>query len=164
MIVDDKLHPFLLKKIRKEIIGTQSILHLSAKQKQVTESFMSANHYAKFESLESLRTKLGGTLNPAFSHLIIDLDLPCCDNFEDFLFEIKKLMLPNALLIIIASNLCSWRNKINFWFGNDLEDIARPYRAVAPRFLRDNLLANSFQVKNRFWDYGDKILIMANLD
>jgi hypothetical protein len=161
---DDKLHNFLLKKIRKEIVGTQSIVHLSVKQKQITESFVEINNYAKFASVFELENALQDSSTKVFSHIIVDLDLPCCDDFENFVQGIKSYMSSTALLIIVATNLCTWRNKISFWFGNDLEDLPRPYRAVAPRFLRDRLLANGYSIRNRFWDYGDKILIMANLN
>lgn len=157
MILDDKLHDFLLKKIRREIIGTQSILHLSDKQQQIVDKFAAVHHYLKANSLESLQ----GENSLLFSHVIVDLDLPLCDNFDEFLESIKQVLIPDAELIVIASNLCTWKNKINFWFGNDLTFQARPYRAVAPRFLRDKLLQHGFKIKNRLWDYGDKVLIIG---
>ena len=65
--------------------------------------------------------------------------------------------------MVIASNLCSFKNQLAVCFGNELEDFDRPNRAVPPGFLRGKLLRKGFFVKNRFWQYNQKLLIMADI-
>ena len=45
--------------------------------------------------------------------------------------------------------------------GNGPEHLDRPYRAVAPNDLKAKLLEKGYFLKNRFWQYDDKLLIMV---
>lgn len=153
---DDILHKYLIKKLKRAINNGQSILHLSTKQMQITEIFSEDNFYTKQESFEGLEIK------ESFSQIIIDLDMPACDSFLEMLELCRKLLFKHGNLIIIASNMCSFKNKINFFFENRLEGLNRPNRAVTPGFLRQTLIEEGFEIKNRSWNYGEKMLVIAN--
>lgn len=158
---EDQLHKFLLKKIKREIISGQSVLHLSSKQEQICDLLDAQNHYTKVRSLGDLPAL--GITNPAksFGYVIADLDNPELDDFDQFLDKVAPMIVRPGMLIVIASNLCSFKNQLGIWFGNELENFERPNRAVPPGFLRNKLLRKGFFVKNRFWQYDNKLLIMA---
>lgn len=159
LVKEDHLHKFLIKKITREIASGKSILHLSKKQQQL-DVLGEKNQYLRIAGLEDLELK-----NPrkAFSYLIADLDNSELDDFDQFLDRAASMIVRPGLLIIIASNLASFKNQIAIWFGNELESFDRPNRAVPPGFLRNKLLRKGFFVKNRFWQYDDKLLIMADI-
>ncbi|MDD9898190.1 MAG: hypothetical protein OXU45_04225, partial [Candidatus Melainabacteria bacterium] len=96
-------------------------------------------------------------------YIIADLDNPELDDFDEFLDRAAPMIVRPGSLIIIASNLCSFKNQLAIWFGNELENFERPCRAVPPGFLRNKLLRKGFFVKNRFWQYDNKLLIMAEI-
>ncbi len=157
------LHKFLLKKIKREIASGQSILHISNSQEQITELLKDNNQYCKVSRLEDLQALGINATKKSFTYVIADLDMPCLDNFEEFLKQIAPTIIRPGLLIIVASNLATFSNQIGIWFGNDLENFSRPNRAVTPGFLRTKLLEHGYFVKNRFWQYDQKLLIMADI-
>ena len=162
-IKNDKLHKFLLKKLKREIASGQAILHISNKQEQVTDLLSANNIYTQITELSELN-KLGIIkTQKAFTYVIADLDMPDLDDFDSFLNRIAPMIIRPGLLIIIASNLATFRNQLAIWFGNNLEDFKRPNRAVTPGFLRTRLLEKGYFVKNRFWQYDEKLLIMADI-
>lgn len=154
------LHPFLIKKIKKEILPGQNILHISDKHGQIDEYFGRENHLVKIRSLNELEHQNN---HKSFNYVIADMDMSDLDDFNKFLDRIAPIIIRPGLLIIIASNLCTWQNKISFWFGSEPEDFTRPARAVPPAYLRNHLLAKGYKVKNRFWQYDKKLLIMADI-
>lgn len=156
-IKDDILHKYLIKKIRRAVNDNQSILHLSNKQNQITEIFSKDNFYTKQENFNGLNLE-----KESFSQIILDLDMPSCDEFNKTLDICKKILFKHGHLIIIASNMCSFKNKINFFFENRLEGLSRPNRAVTPGFLRQTLIEKGFQLNNRGWQYGEKLLVIVN--
>jgi hypothetical protein len=156
-IKDDILHKYLIKKIRRAINDNQSILHLSNKQNQITEIFSKDNFYTKQENFDGLNLE-----KESFSQIILDLDMPSCDEFKKTLDICKKILFKHGHLIIIASNMCSFKNKINFFFENRLEGLSRPNRAVTPGFLRQTLIEKGFQLNNRGWQYNEKLLLIVN--
>ncbi len=161
--MDDKLQRLCLKKIKKEIGSGQAILHLSLKQKQISTLLESENNYTKASSLEEL-SRLGlSKTHKAFTYVIADMDLPELDKFDSFLDKVAPMIIRPGLLIIIASNLCTFRNQISIWFGNELENFTRPVRAVPGGYLRNHLLEKGYFVKNRFWQFDEKLLIMADI-
>ncbi len=161
--MEDKLARLLLKKITKEIATGQSVLHVSNKQKQITEKLSANNSYIKASSLEDLASLNLTKTNKAFTYVIADMDNPCLDDFDKFLHRIAPMIIRPGLLIIVATNLSTTYNKIALFFGNDLENSMRPLRSVTPGYLRKHLLENGYFVKNRFWQYGTKLLIMADI-
>ena len=88
--------------------------------------------------------------------------MPNCDEFKKTLDICKKILFKHGHLIIIASNMCSFKNKINFLFENRLEGLSRPNRAVTPGFLRQTLIEKGFQLNNRGWQYDEKLLVIVN--
>ncbi len=160
-IKNDKLHKFLLKKLKREIASGQAVLHISNKQNQVTNLLNANNIYTQVSELNDLNKF--GISKKAFTYVIADLDMPCLDDFDSFLNQIAPLIIRPGLLIIIASNLATFKNQLNIWFGNDLENFRRPNRAVTAGFLRTRLLEKGYFVKNRFWQYDEKLLIMADI-
>ena len=154
---DDILHKFLLKKVRRAMNEGQSILHISNKHYQIEEEHAPKNFYTKKGNFN------GEDLSKeAYSQIIIDLDMPVFDDFNTALETIRKLLFKHGNLIIIASNMCSFRNKINFFFENKLEGLTRPNRAITSGFLRQTLIESGFHLKNRGWQYGEKLLVIAN--
>lgn len=160
-IHDDKLHRFLLKKIRKEIASGQSVLHLSNKHLEIENDIADKNNYLRVNSLDELKTR--GINSKAFSHVIADMDNPELDNFESFLDRVAPLIVRPGLLIIVASNIATFKNQVAIWFGNELENFKRPSRAVTPGYLKNTLLRKGYKVKNRFWHYDEKLLIMGDI-
>jgi hypothetical protein len=156
-IKDDILHKYLIKKIRRAVNDNQSILHLSNKQNQITEIFSKENFYTKQENFDGLNLE-----KESFSQIVLDLDMPNCDEFKKTLDICKKILFKHGHLIIIASNMCSFKNKINFLFENRLEGLSRPNRAVTPGFLRQTLIEKGFQLNNRGWQYDEKLLVIVN--
>lgn len=156
-IKDDILHKYLIKKIRRAVNDNQSILHLSNKQNQITEIFSKENFYTKQENFNGINLE-----KESFSQIILDLDMPSCDEFNKTLEICKKILFKHGHLIIIASNMCSFKNKINFFFENRLEGLSRPNRAVTPGFLRQTLIEKGFQLNNRGWQYDKKLLVIVN--
>lgn len=157
-----ELHKFLLKKIKKEINKGQAVLHISKSQEQITDLLQEDNHYTKVSSLAALENKVEKTAK-AFTYVIVDTDVADADNFNTFLDRVAPMIIRPGLLILVASNLCTFRNTISLIMGNELEDFERPNRAVPPAFLRNKLLEQGFFVKNRFWEYDKKLLIMADI-
>lgn len=163
VILEDKLHKFLLKKLKREIASGQSVLHISSKQNPITELINLNNIYTKVESLRDLEQYGLANRNKLFTYVIADMDMPELDDFESFLNRIAPLIIRPGLLIIVATNLCTFANQIAMCFGNALENYHRPSRAITPGYLRNTLLEKGFQVKNRFWQYDNKLLIMADI-
>lgn len=159
---NDQLHKLLLKKIRLEITSGQTVLHVSSKQDQITEMLVGGNLLTKISSLDEIATKQIQT-KKAFSYVIADMDSPALDDFEKFLDLAASMIIRPGLLIITASNLCAFKNKINFCFDNAPENFTRPIRAVPSGYLRNRLIEKGFFVKNRYWAYDDKLLIMADI-
>jgi hypothetical protein len=160
MLTQEKLHKFLLKKIKKEVGTGQSVLHFSDKQDPIDESLKANNSILKVSSLEHLNLN---ELKKSFAYVIADMDMPDLDDFNKFLDRISPLIVRPGLLIITASNLCTFSNKIAVLFGCEAPDLKRPSRAVTPAYLRNALLKKGFSVKNRFWQYDNKLLIMADI-
>ena len=160
-VKDDKLHKFLLKKIKREVATGQSVLHLSNKQKQIEDLLSKENHFFKLDSLDQLPS-LGFNKNiKLFAYVIADLDMSDMDDFEVFLDRVAPLIVRPGLLCIIATNLSTFHNQLALLFGNELENYKRPSRAVTYGYLRNRLLEKGFKVKNRYWQYDEKLLIMA---
>ena len=158
LIKEDQLHQFLLKKIAREISSGKPVLHVSKKQEQVEDLLSENNHYLRVDNLKDHNLK-----PKSFSYVIADLDNAELDDFDTFLDQAAKLIVRPGLLMVIASNLCSFKNQIAVCFGNELDNFDRPNRAVPPGFLRNKLLRKGFFVKNRFWQYNQKLLIMADI-
>lgn len=154
---DDVLHKYLIKKLKRAINSGQSILHISAKQGQITELFSENNFYTKTNDFSEQDLS-----KEAYSQIILDLDMPACDDFKQSIENARKLLFKHGNLIIIASNMCSFKNKINFFFENRLEGLNRPNRAVTPGFIRQTLIENNYEMKNRGWQYDEKLLAIAN--
>lgn len=155
---EDQLHQFLLKKIMREIGTGKPVLHVSQKQEQVEALLAENNHYLVVDNLKDHNFK-----PKSFSYVIADLDNADLDDFDSFLDQAAKLIVRPGLLMVIASNLCSFKNQLAVCFGNELDNFDRPNRAVPPGFLRNKLLRKGFFVKNRFWQYNQKLLIMADI-
>ena len=85
------------------------------------------------------------------------------DDFKKALTISKKILFKHGHLIIIASNMCTFKNKINFIFENRLEGLTRPNRSETPGFLRQTLIESGFHLKNRGWQYNEKLLVITNL-
>lgn len=154
---DDVLHKYLIKKLKRAINDSQSILHISNKQNQVTELFNDENFYTKADDFSTVN------LNKAsFSQIILDLDMEALDDFTETLKICRNILFKHGNLIIIASNMCTFKNKINFLFENKLEGLKRPNREVTPGFLRQTLIEKGFHLKNRGWQYEEKLLVIAN--
>jgi hypothetical protein len=158
---DDKLHKFLLKKLSREIATGQSVLHLSSKQLQIEETIAASNQYFRIDSLDNL-PKLGFINNrKLFAYVIADMDMSDLDDFDVFLERVAPLIVRPGLLCIVATNLSTFKNQIAMLFGNELENFRRPSRAVTYGYLRKHLLEKGYKVKNRYWQYDNKLLIMA---
>lgn len=155
---DDVLHKYLIKKLKRAINDNQSILHISNKQNQITELFEEENFYTKSDNFDNIDQS-----KESFSQVILDLDMEALDDFKKALAISKKVLFKHGHLIIIASNMCTFKNKINFIFENRLEGLTRPNRAVTPGFLRQTLIENGFHLKNRGWQYNEKLLVITNL-
>lgn len=155
---DDVLHKYLIKKLKRAINDNQSILHISNKQNQITELFEKENFYTKANNFETVDQS-----KESFSQVILDLDMEALDDFKKALAISKKILFKHGHLIIIASNMCTFKNKINFIFENRLEGLTRPNRAVTPGFLRQTLIEHGFHLKNRGWQYNEKLLVITNL-
>jgi len=162
-IIEDTLHKYLLKKLRRQINQGQAVLHISNKQKPITELVQGNNQYLRINQLEDLKNYQIALDKPAFTYIIADMDMPELDDFKNFLVRVKPLIISSGMLMVIASNLSTFHNKIAMWFDNELENYNRPSRAVTPAFLRNKLLAHGFKIKNRFWQYDSKLLIMAGI-
>jgi len=160
MLVEEKLHKFLLKKIKKEVGTGQSVLHLSSKQTAIDASLQESNQVLKASSLGDLNCN---QLKKSFAYVIADMDMSDLDDFNKFLDKIAPLIVRPGLLIITGSNLCTLSNKIAVLFGSEAPELKRPSRAVTPAYLRNSLLKKGFSVKNRFWQYDNKLLIMADI-
>jgi len=160
---DDKLHKFLLKKLKREVATGQSVLHLSTKQKQIEDLLSPMNHYFRLDSLDSL-SNLGLSKNTKlFAYVVADMDMTDLDDFESFLDRVAPLIVRPGLLCIVATNLSTFKNQLAMIFGNELENYKRPSRAVTYGYLRNRLLEKGFKIKNRYWQYDEKLLIMAEI-
>lgn len=158
---DDKLHKFLLKKLKREIATGQSVLHLSTKQQQIEELLAEKNHYFRLPSIDSLASLGFDKNNKLFAYVVADMDMNDLDDFEVFLDRIAPMIVRPGLLCIVATNLSTFNNQLAMFFGNELENYNRPSRAVTYGYLRNRLLAKGFKIKNRYWQYDEKLLIMA---
>lgn len=156
---EEKLHKFLLKKVQRLVKTQQNILHISSKQNEITDLLKENNLYTKTNNLNEINFE-----EKAFSQIILDLDSPACDNLEQLLIDCKKILFKYANLIIIATDLCSFNNKIKFIFESKLENFKRPNRAVTGGYVRDLLLKNGFSIRNRAWKFNDKILYLSTFD
>lgn len=162
-VAKEKLHRFLLKKLKREIASGQSVLHISSKHEDIDSLISLNNTYTKIQSLKDLEKYGLGNKTKLFTYVIADMDMPELDDFEGFLNRVAPLIIRPGLLIIVASNLCTFANQVAICFGNALENYQRPSRAITPGYLRNTLLEKGFKVKNRFWQYDDKLLIMADI-
>mgnify|MGYP002639984688 CR=1 FL=1 len=156
-IKDDDLHKYLIKKLKRAINDGQSILHISNKQNQITDLFQEENFYTKAENFDKT-----DQAKASYSQIILDLDMESLDNFSAALEICRKILFRHGHLIIIASNMCSFKNKVNFFFENRLEGLKRPNRAVTPGFLRQTLIESGFHLNNRGWQYEEKLLVICN--
>lgn len=157
------LHKYLLKKLGREIDNGKFVLHLSNGQEEVTEMFQEKTFYIKTSSLAEFEAMNVDNLKGKFGYLIADMDRPDLDDFDAFIIKAKEFLIDNGMLIIIASNLASFDNIIALIFQNDIALQQRPYRAISPGFLREKLLTKGFSLQNRFWIYGEKMMVMASL-
>jgi hypothetical protein len=160
---DEQLAKLLLKKIRLEMGQGQAILQISDKHNQITEMLETCNQVTKVSNIDELRNKGLRNLRKSFTYVIADMDSPQLDDFDNFLQIVAPMIIRPGLLIIVATNLCTTASKIDFCFGNAPKDFTRPLRAVPPGYLRNKLLEKGFFIKNRFWHYDDKLLIMADI-
>ena len=144
---------YMLKKIGRAVKTGQKILHISNKQEDIEELLKPENFYTKQDNFENL--------DSGYSQIIFDLDMAALDDFAASLDLCKKILFKNGTLIVIATDMCSWRNKINFLFENKLEGINRPNRAVSAGFIRQSLLEKGFLLKNRAWKFENKIMVIA---
>jgi hypothetical protein len=152
-------HKLMLKKISRTITSGQAVLHVSSAQEDISEKISPNNQYLKIQDLSELETR--GIKGKSFTYIVADLDCPALDDFDYFLNQASKLIIKPGLLIVVASDLLS--DKIALFFGNPIVKFKRPYRAVTPGYLRETLMAHGAKVKNRFWRYDEKLLIMADL-
>ena len=144
---------YMLKKIGRAVKTGQKILHLSNKQEDIENLLETENFYTKQSDFKNL--------DSGYSQIILDLDMPALDDFQASLELCQKLLFKNGTLIVIGTDMCSWRNKINFLFENKLEGINRPNRAVSAGFIRQTLLEKGFLLKNRAWKFENKIMVIA---
>jgi hypothetical protein len=158
---DDKLHKFLLKKLSREIATGQSVLHLSSKQMQIEERIAAVNQYFRLESLDDLPSLGFSNNRKIFAYVVADMDMSDLDDFDNFLDRVAPLIVRPGLLCIVATNLSTFKNQVALLFGNELENYQRPSRAVTYGYLRKHLLEKGYKVKNRYWQYDNKLLIMA---
>lgn len=160
-VQDDKLHKFLLKKLKREIATGQSVLHISSKQQQIEDLLAGNNHYFRLSSLDDLPSLGLNSNSKLFAYVIADMDMSDTDDFESFLDRVAPLIVRPGLVCFVATNLSTFKNQIAMLFGNELENYQRPSRAVTYGYLRNKLLEKGFKVKNRYWQYDEKLLIMA---
>lgn len=158
MVKDDILHKLMLKKIKIEVREGQAILQIGDKHKQITEMLETGNLLTKVNSWEQIDFK-----KKSFTYVIADMDCSVLDDFEQFLDKVAPLIIRPGLLIIVASNLCTLKNKLSFLFEAELESFNRPNRAIIPGYLRNRLIEKGYFIKNRYWSYDDKVLIMADI-
>lgn len=157
-IKDDNLAKLLLKKIRLEVCQGQVILQLGDKHEQITEMLERANMLKKVSELSEAELK-----KKSYSYVIADMDSAELDDFEGFLDKIAPTIIRPGLLIIVGTNLCTLKNKIKFLLNKAPREFSRPNRSVPTSYVRDTMLKKGFFVKNRFWRYDDKFLIMADI-
>ncbi len=155
---EEKLHRLMLKKIRIEIGQGKVILQVSEKHKQIAEMLAPANLLKTVLELSDLELK-----KKSHSYVIADLDSPELDDFEGFLDIIAPTIIRPGLLMIVGTNMSTLKNKIALFMNKLPEASTRPIRSVPTDYVRDMLLRKGFFVKNRFWFYDDKFLIMADI-
>lgn len=158
LVTDDKLHKLMLKKIKIEVREGQTILQIGNKHKQITEMLEPNNLITKVNSWDQMDFK-----KKSFTYVIADMDCSMLDDFDQFLDKIAPLIIRPGLLIIAATNLCTFKNKLSFLFEAELEGFSRPNRAIVPGYLRNRLIEKGYFIKNRYWSYDDKVLIMADI-
>lgn len=155
------MHKLLLKKIYKEIQTGQSILHITSSQNDLENLLKPNNQYLKINNLAILEDLNINVNNKNFTYVIADMDEPLLDDFEIFLNQIAPCIIRPGLLILIASSLMSeW---FSLFTSNPIIKYPRPYRAVTPGFLRNSLIEQGFKIKNRFWQFDNKLLVMADI-
>lgn len=166
MNTDEAVFPrLMLKKIKREIRTGQSILHISNKQTQITELLANDNLLSKVSSLDEDELKANNILRTqkAFTYIILDLDMPCSDQMETLLNQIAPMIIRPGLLILIGTNLCSFKSKLKFFFNNAPEGFERPSRAVAPNQLREIVIKEGFFLKNRYYQYGNRLMMFLDI-
>ncbi len=156
------MHKLLLKKIRLEIGSSQSILHLSASQDEIDKQLELGNMLTKTTSLDDAISRCG-TSSKAFTYIIADTDLADLDNLDTFLKRAASLIIRPGKLIIIATNLCTEANKWRLIFNNAPDDFQRPLRALPPNYLKSKLVEHGYFIRNRYWRYDDKLLLIADI-
>ncbi len=156
------MHKLLLKKIRLEIGSGQSIAHLSKNQNPITEMLNSSNMLIKTSSLDEAINRCG-TNSKAFTYIIADTDLDDLDDFDSFLKRAARLIIRPGKLIIVATNLCTDEFKWNILFNNAPNSFQRPLRSMPPNYLKSKVVEQGYFLKNRFWRYNDKLLLIADI-
>lgn len=159
-ICQEKLHKLMLKKIRLEIGSGQSILLISDKHQDIKDTFISSNMFLQESSLAAA-VALVKKKKKAFSYVIADLDSASLDDLDAFLKEVAPLIIRPGKLILTATNLCTDINKLKLISDNAPKDFQRPLRAVPPNYLKNKVIEHGYFVKNRFWQYDDKLLLIA---
>lgn len=155
---DENLHKLMLKKIKIEVRTGQAVLQISDKHNQVTELIKTHNSLQKVNSFADVNKQ-----KKSYTYVIADLDNPSLDDLDKFLDEVASMIIRPGLLIIIATNLCDMKGSLQLLFGHAPEHFSRPCRAVPPGYLRNKLLEKGYFVKNRYWQYDKKLLIMADI-
>jgi len=161
----EKFHRLMLKKIKREVRSGQSILHISNKQNAISDLLKDNNLYTKISSLDpaELEAKQVFKTHKAFTYVVLDLDMPCTDDIEKILNQLAPMIIRPGLLILIGTNLCSFKNKLNIWFNNFPSSLSRPSRAVSPNQLRAIALEQGFFLKNRYYQYDDLLLMFLDI-
>lgn len=165
MIANNKvLHKYLLKKLGREVGKGKVVLHLSDEQEQISTLVSEKNSYVKVSQLADLGSQNFEFKKNMFGCVIADMEMPELDEFDSFVDYAKTtLLIPGGMLVVIATNLASFENIVALIFNNDLPNFKRPSRAVSPGFLRERLLKEGFALQNRFWIYGETMMVIANL-
>lgn len=155
----------MLKKIKKEIRSGQSILHISNKQAAISDLLLNDNLLSKVSNLDENELKSKNILrtHKAFTYVILDLDMPCSDNLGVILNHVAPMIIRPGLLILIGSNLCSFKSKIKLLFNNAPEEFQRPSRAFAPNQLREIVIREGFFLKNRYYQYGNRLMMFLDI-
>lgn len=155
----------MLKKIKREIRTGQSILHISNKQNAITDLLFDDNLLSKVSTLDEneLKNKNIFRTQKAFTYIILDLDMPCSDNLEALLNQIAPMIIRPGLLILIGTNLCSFKSKLKLLFNNAPEEFQRPSRAIAPNQLREIVIKEGFFLKNRYYQYGNRLMMFLDI-
>jgi len=156
------MHKLLLKKIRLEIGSSQSILHLSDKHDEIDRQLELGNMLLKTTSLDDAINRCNKN-SKAFTYVIADADLAELDDLDSFLTRVAPLIIRPGKLIIVATNLCTEANKWRLIFNNAPDNFKRPLRALPPNYLKSKLIEHGYFLRNRYWRYDDKLLLIADI-